>query len=308
MSAEASSDIPIVPFGRYYGKTASQLLEDTSYYKWCVINDVFERYKNTPFYKYVKEFSDSKTTTSSNVVTTVSQEQTDVKPKLDETSDKTVMYRRKVKFGNLEFKSQKDAKEYVRQLFESIGTCYSLKNKNNSHFNKVLDVLKRHPRASEKLDNLKDIEVKKCKLGFALFVIYNDGTSDDISWNMCITGREKSDSSKLKSALRYAIEDQIQDYKDENDTSYCNECFTPIYDDLHIDHVIHFAKLVYDFNKTRSDIPTVFDDARDLPGHKIFKSSDSKYENEWKTYHRNNAILRPLCRQCNLSRENYSQL
>jgi hypothetical protein len=119
---------------------------------------------------------------------------------------------------------------------------------------------------------------------------------------------ENFNLTELKSALRYAIEDQIQDYKDENDTSYCNECFTPIYDDLHIDHVIHFAKLVYDFNKTRSDIPIEFDDARDLPGHKIFKSSDSKYENEWKTYHRNNAILRPLCRQCNLSREKYKSI
>jgi hypothetical protein len=223
----------------------------------------------------------------------------------DDKFIKYVKNGRKVQFGNLEFKSQKVAKEYVLELFENIGNCNSLKNiQDISLFNKVLDILKRHPQASVKLYNLKDITIEnKGRFGFYVSLIYNDGNKDDISWKMCITGRENSDS--LNIALRHTIDSQIKEYKNNNDTSYCDECKNKTGNDLHIDHVIQFKQLVNDFNKSRTDIPTEFDDAYDLPGRKIFKSLDSKYENEWKIYHRENAILRPLCRQCNLSRKKY---
>ena len=50
----------------------------------------------------------------------------------------------------------------------------------------------------------------------------------------------------------------------------------------------------------RNDIPVKFDDSP--YNSAMFSSNDKKIEEEWYNYHKEHAILRYLCRKCNISR------
>ena len=70
--------------------------------------------------------------------------------------------------------------------------------------------------------------------------------------------------------------------------------------DIEIDHVNLFKDLYNDFVKDRKDIPSSFDN--NFYNAAKFKKDDELFENEWIEYHRKNALLRCLCKKCNLSR------
>ena len=154
--------------------------------------------------------------------------------------------------------------------------------------------------------DFKLVANKLNKKAFELNIVKKDGSVEDISWRLCITGKPKTDKHELMSALRYSIEDQIKEYRDSVCIDKCMLCNEYINNDINIDHIIHFEKLVNDFHSSiMLKIPIKFDDANDNSNRRKFKKEDSDYENAWKEYHKNNSKLRVLCQSCNLRREKY---
>ena len=65
-----------------------------------------------------------------------------------------------------------------------------------------------------------------------------------------------------------------------------------------------FAKLYVDFLDINR-LPTTFNDTKSHM--KCFKELDYNFEKNWTQYHKENAILRTLCRKCNGSQKKYKK-
>ena len=214
--------------------------------------------------------------------------------------------------GSKQFNSQKDCENYVRNLFSTIGLCSSIKK--TTHFDFIHDLVKRHPKYLEKCKNLKDFELVRNKFNknaFELHLIRDDETVEDISWRICITGKTKTDKQLLFSALRYSIQEQIIEYKNNVIIENCMLCQKVLCNgDIHVDHIIHFEKIANDFlniSLKNRHTPTTFDNSNDNSNRKKFKKEDIQFENDWKIYHKKNSNLRLVCKKCNLTREKWKK-
>lgn len=216
----------------------------------------------------------------------------------------------KVNVGDYTFKTQKDFKEYVSELISSIGISESVKHRDNTKYIEMMNVLRRHPRANIKLANMIDIDIQQNALNknaYEILIIRTDGTREDISWRLCISGKDKCSRQLLRSALRSSIIDQILDYKHNQETvmSKCYSCTKQI-ESCHIDHENHFHKLastfIDDIVKSELKLPTSFDNLQDGTNRKTFKTCDYKFMNAWQAHHKERAVLRVLCPTCNLTR------
>lgn len=210
------------------------------------------------------------------------------------------------KIGNNIFNTQKDALQHVRELITNIGICDSVKD--TLYFTNIQELVKNHPDYLSKCKNLKDFRIIKNKLNsnsLELNIINIDDSIEDISWRMCVTGKPKTFKQELLSALRYSIDYQIKHFRNSNDLHKCMLCEQMIEDNgLHIDHIIHFDKLVKQFlTNTSMTTPCDFDNAEDYSNRRKFKTVDKDYELAWQKYHLENAELRVCCKNCNLKRE-----
>ena len=213
-------------------------------------------------------------------------------------------------FGSKTFKTQKAAEEYVRQLLKQIGFCASVKAVSESAYVDLLDVLNRHPNSTSKLENVVDLCIRHNIMNssaYELNIVNSDGSMTDVSWRMCVTGKAKTSAQELLSALRYSIEPQIQHHRQNTNTIVCPLCQCDLTSSgTHVDHVVHFECVVDNFKQcNKLAIPDKFDDATDGSHRKCFRSIDNEFENTWKTYHHTHAVLRTICKTCNLTREKY---
>jgi hypothetical protein len=112
-------------------------------------------------------------------------------------------------------------------------------------------------------------------------------------------------------ALRPVISPQIQIYREHKDTnvSLCSICNIDLTDNnFHIDHVIHFSKLVDDFTKLYNIIiPTEYI-KKPITFERLFIVDDKWIGNMFYKYHLTNAVLRVVCIKCNLTREKYKNI
>ena len=214
-----------------------------------------------------------------------------------------------IQFSDVSFKTQALAKEYVRSLLQEIGICRSVKGKSYDYYDKLLAISQRHPDSDEKLENIIDFAIIPNKLNrraLELNIVKCDGSCIDISFHMYVTGKHKSNKSLLFEAFRYCIDSQISDFKQTADTSKCTLCGIQVYGDLHIDHEIHFQKLVEDFLQLNAfAIPTSFISTTDGSNRHIFKDEDAMIGRAFSEYHAMHAKLRVTCPTCNLSRKKY---
>ena len=196
-------------------------------------------------------------------------------------------------------KNQKLA--YYRKLIYDIGLSKSLKQYHNDVYHQFMDLFKNHPEyPSSKFENVVDIAIVENKLVkkyFELQLIKSDGTNDNVSYKACIY--KPSEDNSLKNAMRYAIKDQILEYRNTCDKLICEMCKSE--QNIQIDHVIQFKQLFDNFLLQNTlPIPTQFDD--NYYNSAMFKDDDVKFNNSWSTYHKKHAILRCLCSKCNLTR------
>jgi hypothetical protein len=212
-----------------------------------------------------------------------------------------------INLGGHSFKTQKAAEEYVRGLIKGIGFCGSIRGVSEEAYRSVLEVLERHPNKSTKLFNMVDLCIRPNQMNrqaYEINVIRSDGTREDISWKVCITGKAKTKTDELYRALRYSINEQLYAYKQENPTDTCRMCHKTA-PKVHIDHIIHFECLVENFLRTVPAAPASFNDATDGSNRRCFRPEDEAWERAWQTYHERHATLRAVCQQCNLRREKY---
>ena len=203
------------------------------------------------------------------------------------------------------FKTQKALKLYFRGVIDTIGLCESIKKEYPNYYIDFLELFKRHPEYNEKCNNMIDIKIRRNVKyhQLELYIEKNNGDCIDISYNVCITGKG---SNNFKKAMRNCIESQILEFKLKNKGN-CELCNSNI--KIEIDHhsiLTPFEKLCIDFmNINKLEIPNEFDDSDSNSPY--FKEKDKEFSNNWFNYHKNNVILRLLCKKCNTSQKKYDK-
>jgi len=204
------------------------------------------------------------------------------------------------------YKSKKDFKEYADKLiYKNIGVCENIKD--NSYYQELLDLLKRHPDYKTKTKNMMNLAIRINKLNkssLAVWIIKLNNPDEDISWaKNCINSKNNSKQFELNGALRSSVQEQIMSFKN-NTLHKCVKC--NINAD-HVDHINHFESLTNMFFKKYENnlIPSDFDDMTDGSGRRCFKPIDIIFEKEWQEFHKCNAKLRILCQKCNLTRPKF---
>ena len=207
-----------------------------------------------------------------------------------------------------QFKTQASLKNHFRKIINRIGVCDSVKTTHPGDFLDFCEVFKRHSDYPGKFTGFVDIKIKY-NLVFGnqlvVYIIKNNMTVDNVSvLKNCITGKPKDN---LKVAMRVSIQPQIEEYKHNNCIKVCEICGD--HDRIEIDHhseISPFAKLYNDFLEINTfPIPASFDDTNSHM--KCFKDLDYNFEKNWVQYHKENAILRMLCRRCNESQPKYKK-
>jgi hypothetical protein len=200
-----------------------------------------------------------------------------------------------------DFETTKELMEYVRSL---IVQCTSLKKYRPAVYVFFYKLFQRHPEKERKrTTEIVDIAIEPHKKkGLVIRIVFNDGTSDTISYVACVKQKGSSFTKKLSQAYRAAISDQIESFIRENHGP-CEFCGST--KDRTVDHINHFAELVYEFKKMNLTEPTSLD-KNDAQQH-CFKEEDVDYKNKWAEYHKKHATLRILCNTCNIKREKWKK-
>jgi len=220
---------------------------------------------------------------------------------------------KKVKIGTETFDTQDECEKYTRSILKEIGITNSVKNKNEEYFNFLFLLCQRHPDHVDKLNKFLDFQILqdvKGKSGLALNIVNNDNTYTEISWRTCVTGKRKPITTLFNSALRECVSYQIKKFRDDSDLSKCIICDCSLDNKTpHIDHEIHFIKLVEDFMRLNKNItmPITYK-KKDITFETIFDDKDKWIGESFAKYHADNAILRVLCETCNLTREKYKKI
>lgn len=207
------------------------------------------------------------------------------------------------------YQSKKKFGEMVKDRLNQNGITKSIKNKSNDDFLFFIELCKRHPNHEDKLNNMIDFEIKPDSINkkvLTLHIIKSDNTTIDISIPKCVSGKSSTDYELYNRSLRTVINPQIQEYKKANknitNCPICNKILN--YDNTHVDHIIHFAKLVDDFTKiNKIKIPSKYDQTD--KNTKCFTQKDKHIGLLFYDYHFKNADLRIICDTCNLTRKNY---
>lgn len=196
-------------------------------------------------------------------------------------------------------KTQKQIKEYTRNVIKDINICDDIKTHHFNYFNYfTIFLFPRHPSYPEKFINMKNIGIRKNKLfnkHLEVFIIKDDNSVLDVSvMNKCISGKKAND---LSIAMRNSISPQIKDFKDNLRELKCVKCGS--IENIQIDHdTPQFIDLQKNFIESSGlHTPKKFDN--NYWNSKIFKEIDIDFENEWIKYHKENAKLQPLCEKCN---------
>ena len=202
-----------------------------------------------------------------------------------------------------QYSTQTELTKVIRDLINTIGICSSLKEEHPYTYIFFNELFQRHPEKDKKrVDDIIDIRIDSYpKGGYVFNILLDDGTSDTISWKCCVTGKSDSYNYKLTKAYRVTIDDQITEFRN-NHRNICEICNSD--KKLSVDHINHFAKLIYDFNKINSNSPIELG-KNNIQQH-CFRPEDADYKNAWAKYHKDNAKLRILCMPCNLARKKWN--
>ncbi len=199
-----------------------------------------------------------------------------------------------------QYTTQDKLKKHFRKKIDKIGKCDSIKTEHPTDYLEFCELFKRHSNYPDKFMDMKDIKIDYNPIyhtNLIVYIIKSNGEIDDVSvLNNCISGKPKD---KLKIAMRVAIQPQIDYFRNIQTKLICEICNST--NKIEIDHhseLQPFAKLYNDFMITNKlKIPTEFDNT--ISCLKCFKETDKEFNEQWIKYHKENAILRMLCKECN---------
>ena len=133
-----------------------------------------------------------------------------------------------------------------------------------------------------------------------------DGSDVDISWIHCVKSSAPTPHQKLLSAMRLAIVDQKEQFKQnaKHPEAVCGICLKAIRpsDVTHVDHEPPFRVLVKEFVEESGSPSGQFDSDVTTAGAR-FSAADDDYSKRWQDYHARHAGLRLTHEKCNLSRQ-----
>lgn len=212
-----------------------------------------------------------------------------------------------------EFTDSNELSAYIRLILVESGLTQSLKQDNPELYTFFRALFQRHPDAERKrVAQIADIRI--CRFPKArrdlplaaadhqIWTVFEDGTSDTISWLSCSRQEKTSQDICLTRSMRVAIEPQIREFRNASQ-QICVNCGSR--DPLSVDHINHFMGLRLDFlGSTMLRRPTTFGKA--AYGGECFHPDDATFEKAWQDYHRANAKLQILCIPCNEARPPYS--
>ena len=116
------------------------------------------------------------------------------------------------------------------------------------------------------------------------------------SWKMCCIRPKRY---YRREAMRGAIGEQVEEFR----RTAVHACPCGSAGPFHVDHVVFFADLCREFEAGRDDVPE--DIARLYGTGKWYQAtfSGGSFADEWVKFHKDRAVLRMLCKTCNLTRE-----
>jgi hypothetical protein len=210
-------------------------------------------------------------------------------------------------------KTQKSTQEYYRGIIGEIGLCESIKTSHPDKYRVLSFLISKHPK--RKAEGHVDLSIRLAYGGTnTLFFILPDGSSDSISWNKCITGKNETHAETLIEVMRNEIYFQTHDFKvaclSSGDVT-CGMCGVICTDEggtksntIHVDHhIVPFCDLVLVFLKQNSgSIPSVFD--KRLNQYKCFRRLDGQFKMQWLEFHKMHAQFQILCCTCNCRQGN----
>ena len=218
------------------------------------------------------------------------------------------MVRKPVTFLNTEYKTQGEFGKFVEKFIEDIGICNDIKNVYNDKYGILIKILERHPNWNSKSENMRNIKIISNVLNrkaLEIWIIKDDGEID-ISWRCAITGKGKSKKNELMSAMRVSVREQTYNFRRNCGIYCCELCGNN--ENLEVDHNDEknsaFDELAFNFIKENNDIkiPNNFGELNDGTNRLCFLEKDYVFRDKWVEYHRQHAILRILCKHCNISR------
>lgn len=191
--------------------------------------------------------------------------------------------------GKLYFNTIKDSKAYVRSYLHKLlgeNKKVIIKKDNDSYYF-LMDLLQNHPTRI-----FDDNEIKYfglCFYGKGLRLTVN-GFDDSISWLSCASAKAPSYNSNLSNVLRNEIRKQIIAFRKERDI--CEICKKQG-EEVH--HVIDFINLRDNFCKSYGQLDFI------KKNNSFWYLKDRNIAKEWKDYHKENAVLQYLCKNCHKS-------
>jgi 5-methylcytosine-specific restriction endonuclease McrA len=199
--------------------------------------------------------------------------------------------------GSLRFHTKIALKNYVKPIIDSLGICEILPD--HKHFQFLYDLFKNHPEYDEKTNGKQIIKFSRKIAVYNSLVMFfhTDEKEEDFSWDICCFNF-KSKKDDLNNALRNAIKDHIDEYRNTLTDPECVLCKSK--EKIQIDHIYPFSKIRDEFIIGREDIPSKFD------GNicRQIKQEDDVFKQAWIEHHNKIATYQPLCKKCNLKKSN----
>ncbi len=207
-----------------------------------------------------------------------------------------------ITIGDLFFPSKKAATEAVRQRIANYKFNDFL-GESDKHF--FLELFKHHSEYSEKVGSgIRGIEVRRDEQGNKYLHLHRtDGTDEDISWGHCIS--PKKEKTVIYEALRSAVKEQIQQYKEK---AVAQRLLCPFYGtplDMKNSHVDHynptFEILIHNFQCEIGRVFIVRDIAEQEGNDYRGIIKDRELLESWRDFHAGKANLRLISKKANLS-------
>jgi len=206
--------------------------------------------------------------------------------------------------GNFKFKTKKDLHEYTEKLLEKKGIC--IIDNLDEDFLFFISLYSRKPSHSDYIKSIQKFRItldpiKKNKANHLSCIDYNN-KEFIFSWRACCDARDTKIIDKLKEACRTSIKEQTASCWCNNNKCYvCGKNKTYGFE---VDHLNEFSKIFKDFMESNTlQIPDDYD-SDPITSQYMFTKEDDIFKQSFQNYHRENAILRLLCKECHRAKTN----
>lgn len=209
------------------------------------------------------------------------------------------------KIGRMTFKSMKEAESFIRKLRDRYEDDEPISLLDSIFLQGLLEL---HPEAEQKFGSgLQSFSVRRCDYGTRGFVIHRtDGTSTDFSFITCLRGADER-RDRLN-ALRHAVDEQVYAFKR---AAFEGKSVVPCairgtltsFLDAHVDHVppTTFRSLVDRWLLSSGFKLETLEISQPRDNQVSTELVNEQQLQSWREYHRQNARLRVVCSEANLS-------